>query len=89
MPLAWSDKVQNDFLAEVRIKAQNKRGTLAQVTAEIANAESSIENVQMPDRAGSEAIEMRFVITVKSRVHLARVLRRLRRLEWVERVARG
>lgn len=89
VPLTWSDKVQNDFLAEVRIKAQNKRGTLAQVTAEIANAESSIENVQMPDRAGSEAIEMRFVITVKSRVHLARVLRRLRRLEWVERVARG
>ncbi|HEX4895978.1 MAG TPA: TGS domain-containing protein, partial [Solimonas sp.] len=88
VPLAWSDKVQNDFQAEIRLKGENKRGLLAKVTAEIANAESSIENVQMPDRAGSEAMEMRFVITVKNRVHLARVLRRLRRLEWVERVTR-
>ena len=80
--------VQTDFQAEIRLKGENKRGLLAKVTAEIANAESSIENVQMPDRAGSEAMEMRFVITVKNRVHLARVLRRLRRLEWVERVIR-
>ncbi len=88
VPLTWSDKIQNDFLSEVRLKAHNKRGLLAKVTAEIANAEASIENVQMPDRAGSEAMEMRFILTVKNRVHLARVLRRLRRIEWVERVAR-
>jgi GTP pyrophosphokinase len=31
---------------------------------------------------------MRFVITVKDRVHLARVLRRVRRLEPVQRVVR-
>ncbi len=89
VPLTWSDKIQNDFLAEVRLKVQNKRGLLAKVTAEIANADSSIENVQMPDRAGGDAMEMRFTLTVKNRVHLARVLRRLRRLEWVERVTRG
>src|SRR3546814_21048386 len=58
------------------------------ITAEIASAESSIENVQMPDRAGSEAIEVRFVITVRGRTHLARVLRRLRRIDGVERVTR-
>jgi GTP pyrophosphokinase len=89
VPLTWSDRIQNDFFSEVRLKALNKRGLLAKVTAEIASAEASIENVQMPDRAGSEAVEMRFVLTVKNRVHLARVLRRLRRLEWVERVTRA
>ena len=71
------------------MKTIRKRGMLAKITAEIAAAESSIENVQMPDRAGSEAIEMRFVITVRSRVHLARVLRRIRRIEGVERVIRA
>lgn len=89
VPLAWSEKVQGDFLAEVRIKAHNKRGLLARITTEISNAESSIENVQMPDRAGGEIVEMRFVITVKNRIHLARVLRRLRRIEWIERVWRA
>ncbi|HUP93136.1 MAG TPA: bifunctional (p)ppGpp synthetase/guanosine-3',5'-bis(diphosphate) 3'-pyrophosphohydrolase [Solimonas sp.] len=89
VPLAWADKVQGDFLAEIRLKAENRRGLLARVTTEIANADSSIENVQMPDRAGSDAVEMRFIITVKSRVHLARVIRRVRRLESVERVVRA
>ncbi|HEY1075818.1 MAG TPA: ACT domain-containing protein, partial [Fontimonas sp.] len=85
---AWSDKVQGDYVCEMRMKAHNKRGLLARITAEISNAEASIENVQMPDRAGGEAMEMRFLITVRSRVHLARVLRRIRRIEGVERVYR-
>ncbi|MFP5306416.1 MAG: RelA/SpoT family protein [Gammaproteobacteria bacterium] len=88
VPLTWSDKVQGDFLAELRVQAYNKRGLLAKITAEIASAEASIENVQMPDRAGGEAVEMRFVIAVKSRVHMARVLRRIRRIDGIERVWR-
>ncbi len=86
--LIWSEKVEGDFLAEVRLKAENRRGLLANVAGEIASANASIENVQMPDRNGSDALEMRFVITVRDRVHLARVLRRLRRLEAVQRVNR-
>jgi GTP pyrophosphokinase len=88
IPLIWSEKVQGDFLAEVRLKAENRRGLLANVAGEISSANASIENVQMPDRNGSEALEMRFVITVRDRVHLARVLRRLRRLDAVQRVTR-
>jgi len=86
--LVWSDKVQGDYLAELKLKAENQRGLLASVAGEISSAGSSIENVQMPERDGSEAVEMRFLITVRDRVHLARVLRRLRRLPAVERVNR-
>jgi GTP diphosphokinase / guanosine-3',5'-bis(diphosphate) 3'-diphosphatase len=87
--LAWSERVLGDYLAEIRIKSSNKRGLLARVTGEIASTDASIENVQMPDRAGGEALEMRFILAVKNRVHLARVLRRLRRIEGVERVNRA
>jgi len=88
VPLVWSPKVQGDYLSEVRMHANNKRGLLARVTAEITQAESSIENVQMPDRDGSETIDMRFVVTVRNRTHLARVIRRLKRVDGVERVVR-
>ena len=88
VPLAWAENVQGDFLTEIRIEAPNRRGLLAQIAAEIAGAESSIENVQMPDRAGGEAIDLRLLLTVKSRAQLARVLRRLRRLDTLERVSR-
>ena len=88
--LVWAEKVQGDFLAELKLKAHNRRGLLASVAGEISEAGSSIENVQMPDRSGSEeAVEMRFLITVRDRVHLARVIRRIRRVESVERVVRA
>ena len=86
--LIWADKVQGDFLAELRVKGENKRGTLGRIATEISNAESSIENVNMADKADTEAADMRFVITVSDRTHLARVLRRIRRLDGVSRVIR-
>jgi len=88
VPLTWADQVLGDYLAEVRVKAENQRGLLAHVTTEIAEAGSSIENVQIPDRGGGEGLEMRFIITVRDRVHLARVIRRIRRVDSVERVIR-
>ena len=88
IPLVWADNVEGDYHCEISMRSLNKRGLLANVTSAIADAESSIENVQMADRAGSEAVETRITITVKNRVHLARVLRRIRRIDGVERVAR-
>ncbi len=89
VPLVWAQQVQGDFLCELMMQAQNKRGLLARITAEIAGSDASIENVQMPDRAGGDAVEMRFILTVKNRVHLARVMRRLRRIDGIGRVARS
>ncbi|ULQ45425.1 bifunctional (p)ppGpp synthetase/guanosine-3',5'-bis(diphosphate) 3'-pyrophosphohydrolase [Flagellatimonas centrodinii] len=88
VPLTWADHYQGDYLAEVRMKALNKRGLLASVTGEIAQAEASIENVQMPEDVGGDVVETRFILSVRDRVHLARVIRRLRRVDSVERVYR-
>lgn len=89
VPLVWSPNIEGDYQCEIIMRSINKRGLLARTTSEIADAESSIENVQMADRAGSEAVQTKLTITVKSRVHLARVLRRLRRIDGVERVSRA
>jgi GTP pyrophosphokinase len=88
VPLNWAENVQGDYLTEIRIEASNRRGLLAQIATEIAHAEASIENVQMPDRAGDETVDLKLLLTVKSRAQLARVLRRLRRLDTLERVSR-
>ncbi len=88
IPLIWADNVEGDFLAELRVKGENRRGVLASIAAEISGAESSIENVQMAEKVDSRASDMRFLITVKDRVHLARIMRRLRGLPVVARVTR-
>jgi RelA/SpoT family (p)ppGpp synthetase len=88
IPLIWADNVEGDFLAELRVKGENRRGVLASIAAEISGAESSIENVTMAEKVDSRASDMRFLITVKNRVHLARIMRRLRGLPVVARVMR-
>jgi GTP pyrophosphokinase len=88
IPLVWAEHVQGDFLAELRVKGENRRGVLASIAAEISGAESSIENVQMAEKVDTRASDMRFLITVKNRVHLARIMRRLRGLPVVARVMR-
>ncbi|MHA7832971.1 MAG: RelA/SpoT family protein, partial [Algiphilus sp.] len=80
IPLVWSEEVEGHFGAELRVKALNERGALAAIAAEIASADSSIENVQMSDRHDDESADIRFVIAVRNRTHLAQVLRRVRRL---------
>jgi GTP diphosphokinase / guanosine-3',5'-bis(diphosphate) 3'-diphosphatase len=88
IPLVWAENVQGDFLAELRVKGENRRGVLASIAAEISGAESSIENVQMAEKVDTRASDMRFLITVKNRVHLARIMRRLRSLPVVAKVMR-
>jgi GTP diphosphokinase / guanosine-3',5'-bis(diphosphate) 3'-diphosphatase len=88
IPLVWADNVQGDYLAELRVKGENRRGVLASIAAEISGADSSIENVQMAEKVDTRASDMRFLITVKNRVHLARIMRRLRALPVVAGVMR-
>jgi guanosine-3',5'-bis(diphosphate) 3'-pyrophosphohydrolase len=88
IPLIWAENVQGDFLAELRVKGENRRGVLASIASEISAADSSIENVQMAEKVDTRTSDMRFLITVKNRVHLARIMRRLRGLEVVAKVMR-
>jgi guanosine-3',5'-bis(diphosphate) 3'-pyrophosphohydrolase len=88
IPLVWADVVHGDFNVELRVKGVNKRGVLASIAYEIAAAESSIENVQMAERVDDGTADIRFTVTVRDRVHLARVMRRIRRLSVVAKVIR-
>lgn len=54
----------------------------------MAEANSSIENVQMPQGvSGDEPIKIRFLVTVRDRIHRAQVLERVRRLSIAHRDA--
>lgn len=88
IPLIWSDGVTGLYSAELRTKSLNERGALAAIAAEIAAADASIEHVHMGERHEDESADIRFVVSVANRVHVARVLRRLRRLKVVARAQR-
>lgn len=74
----WDREVQGDYRAELRIEVINRPGVLATVAAAIADADSNIENVEYVERDAAAATLL-FTMEVKSRRHLAEVIRRVRR----------
>ncbi|MEK6243248.1 MAG: bifunctional (p)ppGpp synthetase/guanosine-3',5'-bis(diphosphate) 3'-pyrophosphohydrolase [Pseudomonadota bacterium] len=84
----WDRQPSRLFQTAVRLMVTNQRGVLAKVASEIAEAGSNIDSISMEeDRAVFTT--MLLVIEVGNREHLARVLRALRRLPEVERLARA
>jgi len=83
----WSDDIDRDFSAELRVETEHRPGSLAQVAARIAAADSNIEQVSV-DETEEDFVELRFTILVKDRVNLAHVLREIRKMSIVRRVTR-
>ena len=87
LSVQWSDHVEGEYLAFMRIQVANQRGVLANLAATIANMSSNIEHVQLTEKDGRIST-MEFVITVKDRTHLARIMKKLRSLPVVNRIWR-
>jgi len=83
----WDPRTSRLFQAAIDVTVANQRGVLARVASEIAEAGSNIDSISMEeDRAVFTT--MHFVVEVANRQHLARVMRALRRLPDVEKLAR-
>ena len=84
--VAWADEPVRAFEVGVVVTVVNGKGVLARVAAAIASAESDIVHLGMPDEVAQDALDLRFVITVRDRTHLEHVLRTLR---WTQSVLRA
>ena len=84
----WEQNPERLFEVAIRIVAENRRGLLAQVAAEIAACGSDIQNVGMEDDTGIYTM-LDFTLQVSTRVHLARIMRGLRRIPEVMRITRS
>ena len=88
LPVAWEDQPQGEFPVDIRINVENRPGALATVAAVIAEGGANVENVALENRDGRHA-DLLFTVNVKDRRHLARIMRRVRRLDLVRRINRS
>jgi GTP pyrophosphokinase len=88
LDIEWSPDTKKLFDVSIKIVVANQRGVLAKVAASIAEAGSNIENVAMDPQDGSQYTTMHFTLQVGNRHHLANILRSLRRVPEVLRIAR-
>ena len=87
LDVEWAPDVGRMFDVSIRVTVVNQRGVLAKVAQAIAEHDSNIDNVSM-DEDHSAYTGMQFTLQVSDRLHLARIMRRLRHIPEVIRIAR-
>lgn len=85
--LHWETNVLGDFPVDLGIDIINQRGTLASLAIAISEADSNIANINA-EEFGERDFTINLTITVHDRIHLARVLRKIRNNKNVIRVLR-
>ncbi|MCH8536555.1 MAG: bifunctional GTP diphosphokinase/guanosine-3',5'-bis pyrophosphate 3'-pyrophosphohydrolase [Alkalimonas sp.] len=87
-PVRW-DQATHDkhFLCDIRVFIINKQGVLAKLTALIATQDSNIQDLATEDRDTGEYI-INITLSVRDRVHLASVMRKIRVVPDVQKIYR-
>lgn len=83
----WSDNLSGEFACMFSADVQNERGVLARLATIISDEGANIEHVEVDDRDGLSTT-ISFMVAVHGRSHLARIMRRLRRVKAVLRLWR-
>lgn len=83
----WDEQTGGEFPVELRVVLWDRPGTLAQVASAIAEEGANIENFQITQQDSHTSTDI-ITLTVKDRTHLARIIRRLRKLQVVLRISR-
>ncbi len=87
LALRWAHCSEATFSTAIRVEIQDRSGALAEIARNITEADSNIESVRSYDKDGTN-LALDFQISVRDRDHLARILRRLRKLPFVLRIQR-
>ena len=84
----WEPYNEGEYQVRIHLNVNNQRGVLATVAAAIADTDANINSVEMKERDDRQT-SLRFIIKVKNRVHLAKVIRKIRLIKSVSQIDRN
>ena len=87
IPLTWAKDIDSEFNVELRIELAHQRGLIALLAGTISEADANIDKINVDERDGRISV-IQLGISVRDRVHLARIIRKLRGLAGVSRITR-
>ena len=88
MGVDWAEQPTRAFETAVSLLVRNGKGVLAQVAQAVSEAEADITHIDMGNDPAAEITELQLLLSVRDRLHLADVMRTLKRSAAVLRVAR-
>ncbi|MDP2226055.1 MAG: bifunctional GTP diphosphokinase/guanosine-3',5'-bis pyrophosphate 3'-pyrophosphohydrolase [Moraxellaceae bacterium] len=87
MNLRWSEKVDREFQSELRIELVNQRGLLAEIARQVTEMDANIEGINIQEKGAHHGV-MHLSLQVHNRIHLARLIKRIRIIKGVEKITR-
>lgn len=86
--LEWSEHLEEEFHVNLNIEVESHRGIIAELATTAASAKADVAAIDIKEHEGQLA-HVHMEVTVSDRVHLARVIKKLKRLKSVNRIARA
>jgi GTP pyrophosphokinase len=89
LDVEWEPETNRLFKVDLKLAVANKPGMLAIMASAIADVNSNIDQISMEESDNSAYTNVLFTVQVKNRVHLADLMRRLRKIQDVVRINRN
>ena len=86
--VVWGSELNRRFDSRIMLLVKSERGALARIAAEIGESDANIMHVSMDGDNDLLMKQLRFTVQVEDRVHLARLMRNLRRIPGITRILR-
>ena len=86
MDVVWDKNINRPFDVHIKLLVINKRGVLAKIAASISEAEANIESINFDNEGRYTGLH--FSLEVRNRLHLATIMRSLRKIPDVARIIR-
>jgi GTP pyrophosphokinase/guanosine-3',5'-bis(diphosphate) 3'-pyrophosphohydrolase len=87
LDVEWCSEVIGEFSSEIRIELLNQRGSLATIASTISTMDSNIENITVVSQDDRVSVDL-LTLAVRDRVHLATIIRQLKKLSIVLKITR-
>ncbi|SFX57733.1 bifunctional GTP diphosphokinase/guanosine-3',5'-bis pyrophosphate 3'-pyrophosphohydrolase [Marinospirillum alkaliphilum] len=85
--LRWADQTVGDFGVNLKLEIEHQRGIIARIATLVTEMDANLERISVDER-DARLSTLTLEVQVQNRVHLARVMKKLRLIPEVSRVVR-
>ncbi|MBT7370922.1 MAG: bifunctional GTP diphosphokinase/guanosine-3',5'-bis pyrophosphate 3'-pyrophosphohydrolase [Gammaproteobacteria bacterium] len=87
MQVRWDANVEQEFSVELRVELEHDRGMIAVIASTVTDANANIERINLLEKDARLGI-VNIVVSVRDRVHLANVIKRIRTIKGINKIIR-
>ena len=87
MDVRWDTEVDQEFSVELKVELEHERGIIAVLASTITNTDANIERINLIEK-DAKLGTVNIVLTVRDRIHLAHVIKRIRLIKGINKILR-